>query len=359
LSLATLGVVAAGGLWARAQLETRQQAQAEAVRLLESLQEHKTVTALNNQEVLAVIREESEAALAISETPELLGLLALSTVWSQKWHFSSSRRWNAPLYAEGEAVVGRALAAGSSATGHLAGGVLNGGACRLMPDDEAALRRTRCEESLASIDEAWQAVRWDDSLDWLAVEVQWAGVMSGSALAGHLDARGDADSARAARKSAMARCQSGHSRLAAAPVNGAELIESCLGVAGPLERFSEYMEWSAWLVGNELESSSSVTDKTRQLIFESIHPDCHGMRFYRSGIPQAPSSRGGQVDLCRYVGMMALGCPDQAEEMRDCQRESWGLRAQRCVVYNQQDGIPWRAALSGASAPLLSECVLF
>ncbi len=227
-----------------------------------------------------------------------------------------------------------------------------------MPDSEATPRRSRCTESLENIDRAWQAVRWDDSMSWLAVEVQWAGVMSGGALARHLETRGDAEGARSVRKDAMVRCESARTRLAAAPVNGEELVESCLAIAGPAERFTEYLEWSAWLIGNELETDGAVSSSTKALIFESVHPDCHGMSYYRSGIPQAPSTRGGWLDLCRYVGMVALGCPDHAEEMRDCLRESWGLREQRCVVYNQQDGVPWRAALSATASPLLSSCAL-
>lgn len=357
MSLTALGAVLAGGLWVRAQLQIRQQADAESARLLEALRIHKTVASENTMAVLSGIREEADAALMISETPELLGLLALSTVWTQKWHWSSAS-WDEARYAEGAAVVARADSAGPSVAGMLASGVLTGGACRLMPDADATLRRTRCEESLASIDKAWQRIRWNDSLDWLSVEVQWAGVMTGGALAGHLETRGDAEGARVVRKAAMARCQSGHTRLVSAPVNGEELLQSCLGIAGPAEQFSEYMAWSAWLIGNDLESTGSVSSATRALIFESVHPECHGMRFYRSGVPQAPAIRGGQVDLCRYVGMMALGCPDLAEELRDCKRESWGVREQRCMVYNQVEGVPWRAALSGTADPLLSDCVL-
>ncbi|MDG1478252.1 MAG: hypothetical protein P8R54_01610 [Myxococcota bacterium] len=357
LSIAALGTVLAGGLWVHAQLQLRQQADAESARLLESLKIHKTVPAENTLAVLSGIREEADAALAISETPELLGLLALSTVWTQKWHWSSAS-WDDARYAEGAAVIARADAAGPTVTGLLASGVLTGGACRLMPDADATLRRTRCEESLASIDKAWQRIRWDDSLDWLAVEVQWAGVMTGGALAGHFEARGDAEEARAVRKAAMARCQSGHTRLSAAPVNGEELLQSCLSIAGPAGRFSEYMKWAAWLVGNDLETTGSVSSSTRELIFEGVHPECHGMRFYRSGIPQIPTIRGGQIDLCRYVGMMALGCPDIAEGLRDCKRESWGIREQRCMIYNQAEGIPWRSALSETAELQLSDCML-
>ena len=47
-----------------------------------------------------------------------------------------------------------------------------------------------------------------------------------------------------------------------------------------------------------------------------------------------------------------------AVKMRDCEREIWGGREKRCVSYNHKDGVPWRAALSAAGEPLLSECAL-
>ena len=357
LGMLGIAAVLATGYAIQSQLRAQQQAEAAATALMAELRTHKTVAAENTLTVLDGIRARAEEAAAVTETAELLGLYALSTVWSQKWHYWNAT-WDADRYAAGETVVERARAAGDATTALLAHGVLAGGACRLMPDAEAALRRTRCEESLASIDKAWQSVRWDREQDWLAVEVQWAGVMSGNALAEHLDSRGDGDGAQSVRKDAMARCKSGISRLEAAPVNGVELVESCLATAGPAERFGEYMEWSAWLAGNELEAEGAVSRSTRRLIVESVHPECKSINYYPSGIPQPGVERGGRLDLCRYVGMMALGCPDMAAKMRDCEREIWGIREKRCVSYNHKEGVPWRAALSAAGEPLLSECAL-
>ena len=109
-------------------------------------------------------------------------------------------------------------------------------------------------------------------------------------------------------------------------------------------------------MGNELEESGSISSGLRRDIFESVHPDCSALSYTNSGAPRTPSSRGGQLDLCRYVGMIALGCEDAAEQTRDCERESWGLRQHRCVVYNQEDGLPWQEALSARA--VLTTCAL-
>ena len=345
-------------MWGMMQLQKAESAKDEAARLLAALQDHKTVASKNDQATLQSISEQTQAALTETlRTPELLGLYALETVWLQKWQYTTAR-WSIERFAEGEAVVAEALAAGQTETALLAQGVLLGGACWKMPASEITRKRERCEASLAALEDVERRLERKDSLRWMLIEARWAAVMSASALSVIQDGRGDARSATTLREAALRRCRSSMPIIDAAPVNGRELIEDCLKVAGALQEFTTYLEWTDWLL--QTPPSGSSLRRLQQRIFVGVAPACEALEFNDNGTPRPPEreERGNTLDLCRYLGFVALGCPARAEESRVCTQSRYmPFSSERtCIAYMEVEGVPWDAAEKAARSPLRTTC---
>ena len=170
----------------------------------------------------------SATAVGLGATPEALGLHALSTVWSHKWHYGSALGCG-PLR-RGPGVTEKAIAQ-PSPPGLLAHALLLGTGCALMPDTEPIRAETR-----GAVGAAYQA---------LSALRQDAGV---AGLRGHLDLRlcgrpGGPHAMSPATGTTPTRSGERSSRIASrsgtaspALVNAPELVEEA-EAAGGLEQF--------------------------------------------------------------------------------------------------------------------------
>ncbi len=323
----------------------RSGANALAAEVWNDLKRYKTDPVINAQdEALDAIVERAEQALVLARTGDTVGVHALARLWQQKWQYAAWRvGWSDRRFREGERITDEALEGWRPPEVLLARGLLASGACRKMADDREPERQRWCEEALEVLDEALAKNGDNRDREWLAVEIQWAAIMTEVDLAGHVDKAGDMTKARRIYHSAMERCEKSWPKLGAAPVNGRELVEDCLAAAGPVQEFRKYLEWSDWLIEKDLRTNNRVTRSTRQHIVLAVDPACNGVRFNSRGIPLTNrSARGDVTDLCRYFGLIALGCPSRATQFRNA----------------RQRDVPWLQAEEAARYPVRTGCVL-
>lgn len=347
LVLLVVGAGLAGVTYVSIQLRQRQAAKDRYAELWQALKEHKTVQAKNTTAVLSKLITDTKAARRLSTSPELEGLYALEEVWHQRWHWRSSR-WDAATFTAGEGFVQAAIAEGETPAAMLAKGVLLGGACRKMPSRQAALRLSRCEESLAALDRAADLAR-GTGMGWFQVEIAWARVMSASTFASYL-AEESPSRAQGFREQALGWCRDGAEKLDKAPVNGPEMIESCLEVAGSLREYRQYAVWADWLLNTQGPSASLAVD-----LIQGVDPACAALDVDVSVPVSLNFSQYSIENLCRYVGMVSLGCADLAEQAR-CQPDLFRFGRQLCIGNRSSDEIPWEAALAIGSDPVRTSC---
>lgn len=338
--LLLLGLAMAGaGVATWALIRTRD-AERAADRAWEDLRAYKTDWTRNTDAELAAVVAEAQGAVALWPTARALGLEALVRVWAERWHYvASARPWDADAFAATLAVVEQAEAAGETLEARAARGVLLAGACRKMPDAEASLRRSRCEEAIRALETAEALAEGEP---WLALELAWNRVMALAALA---QTAGEAE-ARALRGRALAACQSARGRLAEAPVNGWYLASECLELAGAQEEVRNFLDWADWLQeeapARERRAGDASEARVARQITRATHPDCAELAVRRDGTPdlRASSCAGDRADLCRGLALAALGC--NVPLWRGCVRE--------------QEGLPWAEVDQALRDPLHGPC---
>jgi len=334
------------------------QAEAEADRMAgearATLQAHKTVVELNNAEELEKVVAAAGAACAEAETPDALGVLALAHVWQQRWHWWDAT-WNAEAYAESEILIARALDAGRTVEALVAKALLTGAACRLMEGDEPQ-RAERCEQSRKSAKKAARLLRRDAERAWLLVELHWGSEAMERAESVRLLRAGEDEQALKRAERALEHCEAAAPLLDAAPVNGVELAEDCVGVAGRARDLSAYLAWAQRLVSYDLELHSRPSPKRLGYVFQGALPQCAELSLPADGLLEPAAKREAQDPrtFCAYMGRVALGCSSQAYEVLP-----YGLRLGLVFPgYVEDEELPWKQAFEAAKEPPMQDCAL-
>ncbi|MFH1463501.1 MAG: hypothetical protein ABIO70_03865 [Pseudomonadota bacterium] len=358
LAMAGLG----GLLWLGAQERARQEADAAAVTIMADLKTQKTQQAYNTDEVLDGIIARATEAVAQAGTARTLGALALATAWRHKWHWHEGKTapWDEALYREDLALSERALALGRRPEALLARSLVEVGACRKAPAEFP--RDEACEASLRHADAALQALPARQVENrWLRLEVQWTAVMAEGTLA--LRMRGKDAASERHYAAALERCRDGWTLVPEAPVNDRELMEECLPIAGATGAFTELLQWSDWLIGQDMEERPrhDLSNSVRWLVLTAADPGCRDLRLGKDGAPLHQGTPDGSVtDLCAYLGLTALGCPERAETFHACTHYRSGLFGfiSVCDAWARQQGVPWDAAEAAVKHPVRTECAL-
>ena len=363
LGIVVVGLLGAAGVgyfaWAEME-ETREateQANAAADALRARLRDHKIVRDLNTREEVTSIRDAGAELRITADSDRAVAVHALAFVWAQGWHYSRAK-WDEEAFAEGEAVTRAAIERTSMPEALLAHGLLTGAACRLAPESSFGRKWSYCQESRQTFDQALTRLPRGSEEDWLWIEVLWASVVVDSSMAFQHRKGGKVADARADLERAARMCGTAWDRLEGAPINGDELAEDCISVAGGLNRYDDYMKWSLRVLSRDPEAKKGRRPSRTALrhVLRGGHAECAGLNVDANATPQRPdgATLGGSEDLCEYLYYVALGCPNSARASRPCKRLAW--LSDRCVEYWEVDALPWSQALR--VDPLSAECLL-
>lgn len=220
-------------------------ANAAAEEAMSALKANKTRADLNRDKgQRAVLLGLAEDAWSIRKTPDSAAVRALATVWSQGWQ-DSGRAWDEAAYTATLAVLDDAPAHRPEAL--LARATLEGAACRL--DRDAVTSPARCARALDALEDFQRRLDDDAEHHWLRVEAAWTEVLVRMELvtqaAGLPEAATHLDAGRAI-------CTRAEPWLPYAPVNGPELFQDCLRIAGTAGAVDDYLRWGKLLLDDDL-----------------------------------------------------------------------------------------------------------
>jgi hypothetical protein len=226
------------------------------------LRDHKTLPQKNHDRELARWWATARQAAVLDPDADSLGVLALATVWGQRWQRIGAT-WDAHGFEVTEALTLQALDAGRTPEGTLARGLLAAAACRHRPTD----RDRWCAEATKQLDRAARS-----SPDWMVVEARWGSVTVTNARARRAIQRADFVDAAAAATQSLRQCDLAQSALPAAPVNGVELMEDCTWAAGVARDREAWSRWStSWVVARK----GPYTDASlHQTLARMAAPEC-------------------------------------------------------------------------------------
>jgi hypothetical protein len=344
-------LVIAWGCWSvYTTVRDRREASRLADEVRSELKRHKTLVEANNPQALDAIVAKASKAVKLRSNPTTLGLLALATVWDQQWHYENAK-WSADKYKGGDQLTQSALQGGPIPEAVLARAFLAAAACRLMPEKDPS-RAASCVESRQRFTEAESALPKGPDSDWLRVELHWNAEMLESTEASRDRANGRSDEAQAHIQAALGHCGSALPLLEAAPVNGEELAEDCVSVAGTARDYSAYFLWSDRLVAYDLARRQKASPKHVARIFTGAYPSCVDERLDKRGVLNTASlSMDDPAVFCAYVGRVALGCKDRVNAFIQ-------MELKLGLVSLTGRELPWDAALQAAQHPVRDDCAL-
>ena len=319
---------------------------------LAALRRHKTESKFNSQTEVERILAEATAAAEIAPTPHALGVQSLALVWSQRWHFSTAT-WDPDAWALADDLTARALQGETTIHGSLARAMALSASCRLMPSDGRE-RGRRCRAAQRRFRDATGRLSAIGDEAWLAVEAHWAAEMLESHLALVAFRSDDMGEARRHAAAALEHCEAAWPALDAAPVNGDELNEDCVGAAGWAHDYEAYLRWSDRLLTRRGRTTMSGSTPEIARIFRGGALQCATRDVGSSGMATGNPRSGGWENLCDYVALVALGCVKRAEKERRCQSKVLGL----CTRYSKDPDVPWDEAVRAAQRPHRASCLL-
>jgi hypothetical protein len=292
-------------VWLVNLVSARQGACARVEGLRGELQTQKTVADKNNAAVLNNIIERLEVDAPACDSDEARGLLALTRVWGAGWHFR-----NAAYKKEvAEAVRPLVDAARGSDVPEAQAAVVgfDGALCRLLPDG-ASERVTACARSHEAAARALSALDrgpWR----WLRVEVAWADVMTALGEAQRFKTAKQLDQAHAIARAALPGCFASLGDLASAPVNGPELLETCMRIAGFAGDLDSHLQLAAKALEMATQTSGGIDNKRLARIYETVAPECAEVTVGKDKLPSFKGrGAGGWPDWCAVAGARAVGC---------------------------------------------------
>ncbi|MDP2306422.1 MAG: hypothetical protein Q8P18_10390 [Pseudomonadota bacterium] len=274
----------------------------------------------------------AESAASIRVTPRSAAVRALATVWAQGFQ-DTSEGWNPDRYATALAAV-EPVAASREPEALLARGTLDAAVCRLNRLDVTAA--VHCRRALDALHELQKRLPAGAEHHWLRVEGAWSEVLVRSELVSQARVAG-LPTAFEQLDAARAVCAQAEDWLPYAPVNGPELFEDCLRLAGAASDVTQYLHWADLLVRADL-ADGALTSSTLKHLYAGGGPGCEGTTIEkRRGDWQIK----GQA-WCVALGHAARGCWDLADVV------AWHDRS-------DDPDHPWDTLL--AAAPSTSACV--
>lgn len=239
-------------------------------------------------------------------TSRTCAVRALATVWEQRWQFDSA--WSQADYDEGSAAANNPLCRAEPEVA-LARTTLHAGACRRR--FSPALSAADCALAMDAAAEFWKRVPASEGHHWMRVEAAWQEVRSASATAGRMLELKNPEGVPAAQ-SAMERCIEAEPWLPFAPVNGPELLDECMVVAGYVGEVGPYLH-AAELRLASLPSEEHKTARRRVLtsLYQAAGLGCHDTRvtWNRKGSLQAVGAA-----WCVALGHLARGCVTESAQ---------------------------------------------
>ncbi|MEL6343212.1 MAG: serine/threonine-protein kinase [Myxococcota bacterium] len=310
LAIACIGAVTGLGGWTVAQRRAADQDAASVMRQLQLIRTD--AAASRDAERLKTVWATARAARAARETPATLGVEAIAQVWSQGWHLTGFSRQHVDAWLTSADALTKTAAEAGTGEGLLARALVTGVACARLPADDPR-RASLCAEAPRRYEAAARTLR-DDPRAWLRFEVFWSAAAFHNRLAEGWWASRQAAPAREEWRLVETLCDKGQTDLSAAPVQDLYLARECLLAAGGLGDYARYFQWSQWLRGHD-EGRAGLTDWSISRIYQSAHPSCRRLPGgARSPWTPRPSSR--RERFCQYAGLLALSCPQQAEDVR-------------------------------------------
>ena len=299
-----LGITTVGGALGYCARRATDAANAEAEATMTALREHKTRKELNGRtgeerrRIRAELRSRADAAWAEAHTPRSGAVRALTTAWASGW-FDEGATWSQTRFEADTAIVQQAPDP-DEPEARLAAATLDAAACRLAPSSvDLAARCARAESGLRGF---FTALPPDEAHHWLRVEATWIQVL----LLLHLAERDAALPTRDAHLStASDACERADAWRAWAPVNGPELVEDCLVVAGRREDPTRYARWGRELA---VADGADLRRATLERLHRSAGESCGPVKV--SG-KRRPYTIAGPY-WCLAMGELARGCHGRA-----------------------------------------------
>jgi hypothetical protein len=304
------------------------EADGKADEALAALKAHKTRRELNTKAQRSTVRALAEDAWKTRHTKRSGAVRALAVVWSQGWQ-DSGATWDRDRFEEGEDAVA-AVEDSRQPEALLALGTLYGAACRLHHDDATAA--VHCQRALDALTSFQERLPEGSEQDWLRVEGAWTEVLVRWELASEAMDAGLPDATKQL-EAARDRCTDAEPWLPYAPVNGPELLQDCLHVAGVLEDLPAYLRWSDRLLADD-RADGSVDRGNLKHLYTAAGRGCEDVTF----------------EYSRRLGMVVKG-PDWCLAVGDLARHCYGA-ADMDIARGSMDtpGRDWdrlRAVLSG------------
>ncbi len=302
LFLVPLMLCVGGGLWLDQRYVDEANTAAEAA--LSGLRAYKTRPELNRDtRQRKALRDNAQAAWEIRTTARAGAVYALALVWEQGWQ-DSGRTWNDAAYLEAKAHLDR-ISGSNEPEALLAAATLAGASCRLRRTEATAVGD--CSRSLDTLDRFFELLPDREDTRWLGVEGAWTEVL---VLTDEAYAAGDARLPEAATilKRGLDRCELTEGWLSWAPVNGPEMLQDCLVLAGLAPDFKRYFAWSRLLLATDQVGGQPNADTLRHL-YSAAGTGCDSVKVTRG-------KRGDYfykgADWCLAVGHAARGARAEA-----------------------------------------------
>lgn len=302
-------------------------AQERTIALERALKDYKTVKTLNNDTQREALQELAAHHFLQVEPARWRALAGLARAWSAGWQ-DADRKWAAADDAEAESLL--ALLDGNDhPEAALARGATHAALCRLKPTDLTS--SGHCTEAAAEIDTFFETIEADPDQDpageeaaedtrWLRVEAAWTAVLVDirRSEAARAASQPDAD-VTLPLEHGLGRCDAGLAWLAWAPVNGTELLEDCLVLAGlsltrtppggdaatALGRYHTYAERLLAL------DAPPIDRGTLRRLYTAAGPDCASVSVEKR---RGDWSTKGDA-WCLAVGHYARGCMDASRDV--------------------------------------------
>lgn len=315
--LTTIGLATAAGLFVSglivlgfvcASQRSTEQACQRLADLRPRLAAQKVDASKNNRtELLSIIDAATQDLSLCPDDAVGLGIQALARVWQQGWQNSGARMTPSVFEVLGPEVS--SAAEKGEPEGLAARTAYASAGCRLL--DTPATRDRWCQLSHESAI-AYLGSNRGRAFGWLDVEVRWADAMAALGQV-QREVKDDPAGASDRARGMLDRCLLTAADMAAAPVNGPEMAETCLHLAGFAEDYGRFFGIASTLI-DAVSPAGGVDSRVLEKIYGSASRNCKGAKVGKDRLPSLKGARtgdGGWADWCRVAGAMAVGCGER------------------------------------------------
>jgi hypothetical protein len=262
---------------------------------------HKTNASMNGRSKREELLALAEAAWEVRATPHAAATRALATVWARGWQ-DSGHKWKDEHWVADAAAVQAAEESGEPEA-MLAEAVLYGARCRMRDTDPTV--GAACTRARDASKRFHAALPAGAEHHWIRTEAAWTEVLVLGDLS-HREEKAGLPSAADTLSEALDVCDRSTEWRTWAPVNGPELVQDCLRIAGRKGDFARYMTYAGELVDVD---RGTKDGKLRPSTVEHIYTAWEGcadttVRRVRKGADWMVKGD----DWCLAIGAAARGC---------------------------------------------------